>query len=133
MHKVVEGRVDNALAWAAFADEVTKDGWGKLYVHAAPSGGAADDDDDDGSFAMGYLEGLLTAERISQHFLSWCAKSRHFNVILHIYNKPRVRLSVSHVAVCQQGIYVEYSVEYSKCRALNGTRVSTVDDCRLLN
>eukprot|EP00976_Prorocentrum_cordatum_P017072 343946-Prorocentrum_minimum.AAC.1 len=37
------------------------------------------------------------------------------------------------MAVCQQGIYVEYSVEYSQCRALNGILVSTVDDCRLLN
>eukprot|EP00959_Pyramimonas_sp_CCMP1952_P050170 1048344-Pyramimonas_sp.AAC.1 len=37
------------------------------------------------------------------------------------------------MAVCQQGIYVEYSVEYSKCRALNGILVSTVDDWRLLN
>eukprot|EP00976_Prorocentrum_cordatum_P047930 967866-Prorocentrum_minimum.AAC.1 len=31
------------------------------------------------------------------------------------------------MAVCRQGIYVEYSVEYSKCRALNGILVSTVD------
>eukprot|EP00959_Pyramimonas_sp_CCMP1952_P475410 9504167-Pyramimonas_sp.AAC.4 len=44
------------------------------------------------------------------------------------------------MAVCRQGIYVEYSVEYLKCRALNGilvstvdSRRSTVDDCRLLN
>eukprot|EP00959_Pyramimonas_sp_CCMP1952_P080294 1678142-Pyramimonas_sp.AAC.1 len=37
------------------------------------------------------------------------------------------------MAVCQQGIYVEYSMEYSKCRRLNGILVSTVDDCRLLN
>eukprot|EP00959_Pyramimonas_sp_CCMP1952_P200870 4201114-Pyramimonas_sp.AAC.1 len=35
------------------------------------------------------------------------------------------------MAVCRQGIYVEYSVEYSKCRALNGKIVSTVDDCGL--
>ena len=27
---------------------------------------------------------------------------------------PRSRLSASHVAVCRQGMYVEYSVEYSK-------------------
>eukprot|EP00959_Pyramimonas_sp_CCMP1952_P385035 8069492-Pyramimonas_sp.AAC.1 len=47
--------------------------------------------------------------------------------------KPRSRLSASCVAVCQQGIHVEYSVEYSKCRALKGILVSTVDDCRLLN
>eukprot|EP00959_Pyramimonas_sp_CCMP1952_P052399 1095438-Pyramimonas_sp.AAC.1 len=47
------------------------------------------------------------------------------------------RLSASHVAVCRQGVYieysVEYSVEYSKRRALNGIPVSTVDDCRLLS
>eukprot|EP00976_Prorocentrum_cordatum_P059673 1175597-Prorocentrum_minimum.AAC.2 len=34
------------------------------------------------------------------------------------------------MAVCRQGIYVEYSAEYSKRRALNGMLVSTVDDCR---
>eukprot|EP00959_Pyramimonas_sp_CCMP1952_P227786 4762581-Pyramimonas_sp.AAC.1 len=37
------------------------------------------------------------------------------------------------MAVCRQEIYVEYSMGYSRCRALNGTLVSTVDDCRLLN
>eukprot|EP00976_Prorocentrum_cordatum_P070890 1180112-Prorocentrum_minimum.AAC.3 len=37
------------------------------------------------------------------------------------------------MAVYRQGIYIEYSVEYSKCRALNGILVSIVDDCRLLN
>eukprot|EP00976_Prorocentrum_cordatum_P107650 1194681-Prorocentrum_minimum.AAC.2 len=40
------------------------------------------------------------------------------------------------MAVRRQGIYVEYSAEYSKCRALNGKTlilVSTDDDCRLLN
>eukprot|EP00976_Prorocentrum_cordatum_P100068 1192084-Prorocentrum_minimum.AAC.2 len=37
------------------------------------------------------------------------------------------------MAVCRQGMYVEYSTEYSKCRALNGILVSTVDACRLLN
>eukprot|EP00976_Prorocentrum_cordatum_P084268 1185582-Prorocentrum_minimum.AAC.3 len=37
------------------------------------------------------------------------------------------------MAVCQQGIYVEYSVEYSKYRALNGTLVSTVDDDYLVS
>ena len=47
--------------------------------------------------------------------------------------KPRSRLSASHVAVYGQGIYIEYSVEYSKCCALNGILVSTVDACRLLN
>eukprot|EP00959_Pyramimonas_sp_CCMP1952_P235589 4923619-Pyramimonas_sp.AAC.2 len=36
-------------------------------------------------------------------------------------------------SVSRQGIYVEYPVEYSKCCALNGIPVSTVDDCRLLN
>eukprot|EP00976_Prorocentrum_cordatum_P070769 1180059-Prorocentrum_minimum.AAC.1 len=45
-----------------------------------------------------------------------------------IRSKPRSRLSASHVAVCRQGIYVEYSADYSKCRALNGILVSTVDD-----
>eukprot|EP00976_Prorocentrum_cordatum_P075864 1182072-Prorocentrum_minimum.AAC.2 len=39
--------------------------------------------------------------------------------------KPRSRLSASHVAVrltigYRQGMYVEYSVECSKCCALNG-------------
>eukprot|EP00959_Pyramimonas_sp_CCMP1952_P251398 5253418-Pyramimonas_sp.AAC.2 len=38
--------------------------------------------------------------------------------------KPRSRLSASHVAVGRQGIYVKYSVEYSKCCALNGILVS---------
>eukprot|EP00976_Prorocentrum_cordatum_P043926 888349-Prorocentrum_minimum.AAC.4 len=31
------------------------------------------------------------------------------------------------MAICRPGIYVEYSMEYSKCSALNGTLVSTVD------
>eukprot|EP00959_Pyramimonas_sp_CCMP1952_P215059 4500273-Pyramimonas_sp.AAC.1 len=52
---------------------------------------------------------------------------------LGIYSKSRSRVSANHVAVCRQGICVEYSVEYSKCRALNDILVSTVDDCRLLN
>eukprot|EP00976_Prorocentrum_cordatum_P112474 1195538-Prorocentrum_minimum.AAC.1 len=42
--------------------------------------------------------------------------------------KPWSRLSASHVAVCQQGICVEYSVECSQWRALNGILVSTVDN-----
>eukprot|EP00959_Pyramimonas_sp_CCMP1952_P050434 1054017-Pyramimonas_sp.AAC.1 len=37
------------------------------------------------------------------------------------------------MAVYQQGIYVEYSVEYSKYHALNGILVLTVNDCPLLN
>eukprot|EP00976_Prorocentrum_cordatum_P011378 228812-Prorocentrum_minimum.AAC.3 len=32
------------------------------------------------------------------------------------------------MAARRQGIYDEYSMEYLKCRALNGTLVSTVDD-----
>eukprot|EP00959_Pyramimonas_sp_CCMP1952_P159710 3340565-Pyramimonas_sp.AAC.1 len=49
-------------------------------------------------------------------------------VLAHaVSGKPRSRLSASHVAVCRQGIYDEYSVKYSKCRALNGILVSTVD------
>eukprot|EP00959_Pyramimonas_sp_CCMP1952_P439171 9193691-Pyramimonas_sp.AAC.1 len=36
------------------------------------------------------------------------------------------------MAVCRQGIYVEYLTEYSKCRALNGVLVSTVNDSRRL-
>eukprot|EP00959_Pyramimonas_sp_CCMP1952_P133131 2783365-Pyramimonas_sp.AAC.1 len=39
--------------------------------------------------------------------------------------KPRSRLSAKHVAVCRQGIYVVYLVEYSKYCALNGIRMST--------
>eukprot|EP00959_Pyramimonas_sp_CCMP1952_P180685 3778071-Pyramimonas_sp.AAC.1 len=31
------------------------------------------------------------------------------------------------MTVCRQGIYVEYSVKYSKCHAPNGILVSTVD------
>eukprot|EP00976_Prorocentrum_cordatum_P041451 841306-Prorocentrum_minimum.AAC.1 len=31
------------------------------------------------------------------------------------------------MAVCRQGMYVEHLTEYSKCRALNGTLVSTMD------
>eukprot|EP00976_Prorocentrum_cordatum_P019025 385759-Prorocentrum_minimum.AAC.2 len=37
------------------------------------------------------------------------------------------------MAVYWQGIYAEYSVEYSKCHALNGILVLIVDDCRMLN
>eukprot|EP00976_Prorocentrum_cordatum_P006544 131382-Prorocentrum_minimum.AAC.1 len=44
---------------------------------------------------------------------------------------PRLRAPESTVvrpmAVYRQGIYVKYSVEYSKCCALNGLLVSTVD------
>lgn len=63
--QVVKGRTDDALAWGAYADEVSEDGWGKLYVHAAEGSGS------ESGFAMGFLEGWLTSERISQHFLSW--------------------------------------------------------------
>ena len=67
---VVRGRaVAGALAWAAHADEVDVDGWGKLRVHGAP--GSDRPSDPRGSFAMGYLEGFLTARRIGEHFLSW--------------------------------------------------------------
>eukprot|EP00959_Pyramimonas_sp_CCMP1952_P286143 5983497-Pyramimonas_sp.AAC.1 len=41
--------------------------------------------------------------------------------------KPRSRLSARHVAVCRQGIYVKYPVDYSKCCALNGILMSTVE------
>eukprot|EP00959_Pyramimonas_sp_CCMP1952_P413572 8665967-Pyramimonas_sp.AAC.1 len=36
------------------------------------------------------------------------------------------------MAVCRQGIYVEYSMECSKCRALNGILVSTGNIRRIL-
>eukprot|EP00959_Pyramimonas_sp_CCMP1952_P474378 9503349-Pyramimonas_sp.AAC.1 len=47
---------------------------------------------------------------------------------LSVKSGPRSRLSASYAAVCRQGIYVEYSVEYSKCCGLNGKLVSTVVD-----
>ena len=56
-----------------------------------------------------------------------------FHFSLPVLDKPRSRLSASHAAVCRQGIYVEYSMEYSKCCALNGILVSIVDDYRRLS
>lgn len=46
-----------------YLDEVSKDGWGKLWVHG--------DDTLDAWFQCGYLEGFATADRIYQHFTSW--------------------------------------------------------------
>eukprot|EP00959_Pyramimonas_sp_CCMP1952_P372479 7800378-Pyramimonas_sp.AAC.1 len=36
---------------------------------------------------------------------------------------PESTVGQQPMAVCRQGIYVEYSVEYSKCRAMNGILV----------
>eukprot|EP00959_Pyramimonas_sp_CCMP1952_P082757 1729656-Pyramimonas_sp.AAC.1 len=63
----------------------------------------------------------------------FCSIGMRRRRLLGRQDEPRSRLSASHVAVCRQGIYLEYSVECSKRRALNGIRASTVYDCRLLN
>ena len=46
-----------------YNDEVSKDGWGKLWIHG--------DDSHDGWYEAGFLEGALTSLQIYQHFLSW--------------------------------------------------------------
>eukprot|EP01031_Cornospumella_fuschlensis_P035022 gene35022-42412_t len=65
--ELVKGRLTepSSHAYGTYSDEVNKDGWGKIWVHA--------DATDDGWYQAGYLEGALTAQRIYQHFTSWYA------------------------------------------------------------
>jgi hypothetical protein len=60
--------VPGSRAWGAFSDDVATDGWGKLYIHVEPSTQSLSDD---GSYAAGFLEGFLTSQQISDHYLSW--------------------------------------------------------------
>ena len=62
----------------------TRSGFGELHLHASPKAS-----DTDQMFAMGYLEGWLTAERVFDHFhnmraffnmttprpMQWCVKA----------------------------------------------------------
>lgn len=62
---LVKGKIfdPNSHAHGVFADEVDKDGWGKLWVHG--------DATVDGWYQSGFLEGALTSKRIWQHYVSW--------------------------------------------------------------
>eukprot|EP01031_Cornospumella_fuschlensis_P032158 gene32158-38898_t len=65
--ELVKGRLQepNSHAYGTYINEIGKDGWGKLWVHA--------DATDDGWYQAGFLEGALTAQGIYQHFTSWYA------------------------------------------------------------
>eukprot|EP00029_Vermamoeba_vermiformis_P007958 TRINITY_DN358_c0_g1_i1.p1 TRINITY_DN358_c0_g1~~TRINITY_DN358_c0_g1_i1.p1 ORF type:complete len:527 (-),score=126.30 TRINITY_DN358_c0_g1_i1:97-1677(-) len=54
----------SGYAWGSWIDEVDKDGWGKLYVHAD----SVNKKPEDVMYAAGYLEGVLTAVRIEQNW-----------------------------------------------------------------
>eukprot|EP01031_Cornospumella_fuschlensis_P036801 gene36801-44644_t len=62
--ELVKGRLQepNSHAYGTYINEIGKDGWGKLWVHA--------DATDDGWYQAGFLEGALTAQGIYQHFTS---------------------------------------------------------------
>lgn len=63
--ELVEGRVSNAdsHAYGTYADEVDKDGWGKIWVHGDATVA--------GWYQSGFLEGALTSLRVYQHYTSW--------------------------------------------------------------
>ncbi|RYE85578.1 MAG: hypothetical protein EOO65_00010 [Methanosarcinales archaeon] len=63
--ELIKGRSQGSHAYGTYSDEITKDGWGKIWVHA--------DATDDGWYQAGFLEGALTAQRIYQHYTSWYA------------------------------------------------------------
>lgn len=50
-------------AYGTYVDEVNTDGWGKLWVHS--------DATVEGWYQAGFIEGMLTSERVYQHFASW--------------------------------------------------------------
>jgi hypothetical protein len=54
---------DSSHSYGMYNDEVTKDGWGKLWIHS--------DATEAGAYEAGFVEGALTSERIYQHFQSW--------------------------------------------------------------
>ncbi|KAJ5080242.1 phospholipase b-related [Anaeramoeba ignava] len=55
----------NGIAWGIFNDEVEVDGWGKLEIYSSSSSYFSDYHK---SYAMGYIEGILTKTRIQQYF-----------------------------------------------------------------
>ncbi len=56
--------LSGALCTGRFTDSVhTRSGFGVLHLHASPKASDADQ-----MFAIGYLEGWLTAERVYDHF-----------------------------------------------------------------
>lgn len=60
--RLVAGRDTSCMAWGWFSDDIATTGWGYLYVESSSrqSGELQ-------SYAAGWLEGALTAERIWQH------------------------------------------------------------------
>lgn len=53
------------IAWGKFEDTIETNGWGKLTLDATPSSDVASDVK---MYSAGFLEGLLTCVRISQHY-----------------------------------------------------------------
>ncbi len=63
-----QGIHKDGVAWATFLDQINSTGWSQLTVTASPSF-----DDVAQGYAMGFLEGTLTAQRIYQAYLNYVA------------------------------------------------------------
>lgn len=62
---IVSGRSRSptSRAYGTYVDDVEKDGWGKIWVHA--------DATEHGWYQAGFLEGALTSSRVYEHLVSW--------------------------------------------------------------
>jgi len=70
---------NNAIAWGYYIDNIATNGWGNLTIVTNPAGSVSDLVR---MRAAGYLEGYLTAERISQNYINfyWQSLAKHANV-----------------------------------------------------
>jgi hypothetical protein len=55
----------NGLAWGRFSEKISKSGWDELYVQTSQSSRATNDVR---MYSAGFLEGVLTAKRLSQFY-----------------------------------------------------------------
>merc|ERR1719472_806245 len=60
--------VADGLAWGLYKDTISANGWGELHV--STSGNVEMASSSAKMYAAGYVEGLLTCTRISQHYLN---------------------------------------------------------------
>merc|ERR1719183_1069108 len=55
----------DALAWGRYEDKIASTGWSELYVDLGESRQASNDAK---MYAAGFIEGLLTCDRVSQYY-----------------------------------------------------------------
>jgi hypothetical protein len=62
---LIAGRHESSHAYGVYNDDITTDGWGKLWIHS--------DNSKSSWYEAGFVEGSLTSTRIYQHYWSWYA------------------------------------------------------------